>query len=170
MAPPRPTPARIRPARARTHPEWPDHIRARYGVVDRPRWVAPVLAAILVVAVVVTTVVGWRLANPRIDAGVFGYRTVSDDRLDLRFVVVRRTPAPATCVVRARAADGFDVAYTVVELPAAQGRTSHEVQLRTAYRALVGELLGCGLDGLPPGIAGAQFRPGVVPPEQPWTP
>jgi hypothetical protein len=168
MAAPRPTPARTRPAR--THPEWPEHIRARYGVVDRPRWVPAVLAAILVVAALGTTVVGWRLANPRIDAGVFGYGTVSDERLDLRFEVVRRTYSPATCVVRARAADGFDVAYAVLELPAAQGRTSHDVRLRTAYRALIGELLGCGLDGPPPGIAGAQFRPGVVPPQQPWTP
>lgn len=163
MAPPR-------PSDPRTHADWPAHIRDRYGVVDRPRWVPVMLAGLLVVAVVGTTVVGWRLANPRIDAGVFGYRTVADDRLDLRLEVVRRTSAPATCVVRARAEDGFDVGYAVIELPAAQGRTSHEVQLRTAYRALVGELLGCGLGGPPPGIAGAQFRPGVVPPEQPWTP
>ncbi len=56
--------------------------------------------------------------------------------------------------------DGFDVGYAVVELPPAQGRTYHTFEMRTAYRALVGELLGCGLMAPPPGIPGAQFRPG----------
>jgi hypothetical protein len=73
-------------------------------------------------------------------------------------------------VLRARAEDGFDVGYIVEELPAAQGRTNHTVELRTAYRAIVGELVGCGLSGPPPGLPGAQFRPGVTPPQQPWAP
>jgi hypothetical protein len=73
-------------------------------------------------------------------------------------------------VLRARAEDGFDVGYATVELPAESGLTLHEFQMRTAYRALVGELVGCGLDGPPPGIPGAQFRPGVEAPDQPWSP
>jgi hypothetical protein len=130
----------------------------------------PVLLTVLgLVFVAVVTVVGWRLANPAIAAGVTSYETLADDRMVLRFDVDRRELAPATCVLRARAEDGFDVAYVIVELPPAEGRTAHEYDLRTAYRALVGELVGCGIEGPPPGIPGAQFRPGVVPPEQPWT-
>ena len=149
---------------------WPPHIRARYGISDRPRWIPVLLAALGLGFLAAVTIVGWRVANPAIDAGVTAYDTVADDHMVLRYELVRRELSPATCVLRARAEDGFDVAYVAVELPAAQGRTTHEYDLRTAYRALVGELVGCGLDGPPPGIPGAQFRPGVVPPEQPWTP
>jgi hypothetical protein len=148
---------------------WPPHIRARYGVSQRPRWLPWLVAGVGLAFAAGVTIVGWRLANPAIDAGITGYVTVTDDHMTLRYEVQRREAGPATCVLRARAEDGFDVGYATVELPWAQGRTSHELQMRTAYRPFVGELLGCGLDGPPPGIPGAQFRPGVVPPEQPWT-
>jgi hypothetical protein len=150
--------------------QWPEHIRARYGITDRPRWVPWLIGLLGVAFVAVVMVLGVRLANPAIDAGVTSYVTVADDHMSIEFEVVRRETSPATCVLRARAEDGFDVGYATVELPAAQGRTLHEYQMRTAYRALVGELVGCGLDGVPPGIPGAQFRPGVVAPAQPWTP
>ncbi len=149
--------------------QWPEHIRARYGVTDRPRWFPAAVAALLVVGLAAVTLLAWQLANPAIGAGVTAYRTLADDHMEIRYEVRRRDQAPATCVLRARAEDGFDVGYATVELPAAAGTTRHELQMRTAYRALVGELVGCGLDGPPPGIPGAQFRPGVEPPEQPWT-
>jgi hypothetical protein len=112
---------------------------------------------------------GLRLSNPAVDAGVLAYKTVSDEQMSITYEVQRRSTSPATCVLRARASDGFDVGYAVVELPPAQGRTTHSFQMRTAYRALVGELVGCGLNGVPPGIPGAQFRAGIIAPEQPWT-
>jgi Domain of unknown function (DUF4307) len=115
------------------------------------------------------TFLGLRLSNPAIDAGVLSYATVSDERMTIGYEVQRRDTTPAVCVLRARARDGFDVGYAVVELPPDQGRTYHTLEMRTAYRALVGELVGCGLDAPPPGIPGAQFRPGVVAPVQPWT-
>jgi hypothetical protein len=115
------------------------------------------------------TFLGLRLSNPAIDAGVLAYKTVSDERMTITYEVQRRGAGPATCVLRARAIDSFDVGYAVVELPPAQGRTTHTFEMRTAYRALVGELVGCGLTGVPPGIPGAQFRAGIIAPEQPWT-
>jgi hypothetical protein len=115
------------------------------------------------------TFLGLRLSNPAIDAGVLAYKTVSDERMTITYEVQRRAAGPATCVLRARASDSFDVGYAVVELPPAQGRTTHTFEMRTAYRALVGELVGCGLAGVPPGIPGAQFRAGIIAPEQPWT-
>ena len=158
------------PARTAGHPsQWPPHIRERYGVTDRPRW-APIALGVLGLGfLAVVTFLGVRLSNPAIDAGVLSYVTVSDERMTIDYEVQRRDTSPATCVLRARARDGFDVGYIVVELPPAQGRTTHTLEMRTAYRALVGELVGCGLTGPPPGIPGAQFRPGVVAPEQPWT-
>jgi hypothetical protein len=152
------------------HPsQWPEHIRARYGVTDRPRWLPAVIVLVGLAFVAVVTALGLRLANPEIKAGLASYDIAADDHVVLRYEVERRDASPATCVLRARAEDGFDVAYVIVELPPAEGRTAHEYDLRTAYRGLVGELVGCGIDGPPPGIPGAQFRPGVVPPEQPWT-
>ena len=158
------------PARTAGHPsQWPPHIRERYGVTDRPRWAPIALGALGLGFLAVVTFLGLRLSNPAIDAGVLSYVTVSDERMTIEYEVQRRDTSPATCVLRARARDGFDVGYIVVELPPAQGRTTHTLEMRTAYRALVGELVGCGLTGPPPGIPGAQFRPGVVAPEQPWT-
>lgn len=150
--------------------QWPEHIRARYGVTDRPRWVTPLLVCLGVLMTVVASVMAYQLSDPAIAAGVVGYSTVADDHMSIQFQLQRRDPATATCVLRARAEDGFDVAYATVELPVGEGRTTHAFELRTAYRALVGELLGCGVDGPPADVPGAQFRPGVVPPEQPWTP
>jgi hypothetical protein len=159
------------PARTAGHPsQWPPHIRERYGVTDRSRWAPIALGVVGLVFLAFVTFLGLRLSNPAIDAGVLSYETVSDERMTIGYEVQRREPTPATCVLRARARDGFDVGYVVVELPPAQGRTTHTLEMRTAYRALVGELVGCGITGPPPGIPGAQFRPGVVAPVQPWTP
>ena len=111
-----------------------------------------------------------RVTQRAISAGIASYTTVSDDHMTLRFAVDRREAVAATCVVRGRAQDGFDVGYAVVHLPPEAGSTAHTYELRTAYRGLLGELLGCAIgDQPPPGIPPAQFRAGVVPPEQPWT-
>ncbi|MDH3958690.1 MAG: DUF4307 domain-containing protein [Actinomycetota bacterium] len=159
------------PARTAGHPnQWPPRIQERYGITDRPAWVPAVLIGLGVALLAFVGFLGLRLSNAAIDAGVLSYKTVSDERMDIGFEVERRDVSPATCVLRARAMDGFDVGYAVVELPPAEGRTYHTFQMRTAYRALVGELVGCGLDEPPPGIPGAQFRPGVIAPEQPWSP
>jgi hypothetical protein len=159
------------PTRTAGHPsQWPPHIRERYGVTDRPGWVPAALIVLGLGFLAFVTFLGLRLSNPAIDAGVLSYRTVTDERMTIGFEVQRRETSPATCVLRARAMDGFDVGYAVVELPPAQGRTNHTLEMRTAYRALVAELLGCGLNGPPPGIPGAQFRPGIVAPVQPWNP
>ena len=158
------------PAGTAGHPtQWPPHIRQRYGVTDRPRWVPAALVGVGLAFLAFVTFIGLRLSNPAIDAGVLSYATVSDEQMTIGYEVQRRDTTPAICVLRARARDGFDVGYAVVELPPAQGRTYHTLEMRTAYRALVGELVGCGLDAPPPGIPGAQFRPGVVAPVQPWT-
>ena len=156
------------PVKAGHHSTWPEHIRARYGVSDRPRWVLPVLVVVGIGAAVAATAMVAQLASPPIAAGITNYVTLADDHMLIEFQVQRRDPTPATCVLRARARDSFDVGYAVVELPTAEGRTSHSFDMRTAYRPFVGELLGCSIDR-PPDVSGSQFRPGVVPPEQPWT-
>lgn len=158
------------PTRTAGHPsQWPPHIRERYGVTERPRWAPAALIGLGLAYFALVTFLGLRLSNPAIDAGVLSYQTLSDEHMTIGYEVQRRDLSPATCVLRARARDGFDVGYAVVELPPAQGRTNHTFEMRTAYRSLVGELVGCGLDAPPPGIPGAQFRPGVVAPVQPWT-
>jgi hypothetical protein len=158
------------PARTAGRPsQWPPHIRERYGVTDRPGWATAALVALGLAFLAFVTFLGLRLSNPAIDAGVLTYRTVSDERMTIGFEVQRRDTSPATCVLRARARDGFDVGYAVVELAPAAGRTNHTFEMRTAYRALIGELVGCGLGAPPPGIPGAQFRPGTIAPVQPWT-
>ncbi len=153
------------------HPQaWPEHIRARYGVTPPNRWVPFGLAALGTVFALAVMFVSWRLAYPPISTAVVSYATRSDDHLSLTFQVVRRVDVPVECAVRARAADGFDVAYAVVSLPPGTGSTQVTYELRTSSRALLGELLGCGSGRVPPGTVGAQFRPGVLPPAQPWAP
>jgi len=153
------------------HPaQWPPHIRERYGVRDRSPWATVALVAAGLLFLALVTVVGWRLSNPAVDAGVLSYQAVSDERMTIGFEVQRRASTPVTCVLRARGQDGFDVGYAVVALPTDSGRTQHVFEVRTAYRGVVGELLGCGPDGPPAGVPAAQFRPGVLPPDQPWKP
>jgi hypothetical protein len=148
---------------------WPPEIRDRYGVGARPRWLLPALV-LGVLMVTLIAVLGVRTLRSEISAGLASFTVQADDHVELSFAVRRSEATPATCVVRARADDGFDVGYAVVRLPAAEGHTGHTYQLRTAYRALLGELLGCAVgDQPPPNVAPAQFRPGVVPPEQPWS-
>jgi hypothetical protein len=150
--------------------QWPEHIRARYGVSERSRWRPVLLAGLGIAFAAAVTVVGWRIANPPIDSGLTAYDIVADDHVAITFEVQRTESSPASCTVRARAEDGFDVGYAVVALPPAEGLTTHSYDLRTAYRALIGELLGCGIDGPPAGVPPAQYRPGAVPPTQPWMP
>ena len=149
---------------------WPPEIRARYGVTSRRRWLHPALGfGVLLMALVGFLAV--RLLDPPISAGIASFRVEADDHVRISFAVARRAAQPATCVLRARAEDGFDVGYAVVSLPPASGHTAHTYDLRTAYRAIIGELLGCAVGDDPPrNVAPAQFRPGVVPPAQPWEP
>ncbi len=117
------------------HPaQWPPHIRERYGVRDRSPWATVALVAAGLLFLALVTVVGWRLSNPAVDAGVLSYQAVSDERMTIGFEVQRRASTPVTCVLRARGQDGFDVGYAVVALPTDSGRTQHVFELRTAYR------------------------------------
>lgn len=155
---------------ARQPQDWPEHIRVRYGVTHRKRW-APVALVLLGAAFTLAVLfVGWRLAYPPVSTAVVSYATRADDHLSLTLQVVRRKDVPVECAVRARSIDGFDVAYAVVGLPAGIGDTRVTYELRTSSRAFLGELVGCGVGTTPPGTVGAQFRPGVLPPAQPWTP
>lgn len=146
--------------------QWPPHIRARYGVGPRRWWVPVALVGLGLLFATAVAVMGWRIATPALAAGVHSYDTLSDTQMEITIDLERREAVPANCVLRARASDGFDVGYQVVTLPPATGRTRHTWVLPTAYRALVGELLGCASQGLPPGVVGGQFRPGVLPPGQ----
>ena len=149
---------------------WSPQIRQRYGVGGRPRWLLPA-AGFGALMLALTAFLGYRTLQSEISAGLASFAVESDEHVQLSFAVRRAEAVPATCVVRARAQDGFDVGYAVVALPAAAGHTGHTYELRTAYRAIVGELLGCAVGDQPPAsVPPAQFRPGVVPPEQPWSP
>jgi hypothetical protein len=149
---------------------WPEEIRIRYGVRAHRPWIRIVLAAAAPALGLALTWWAWQGAHPTVSAGVTTYETLADDHLRIDFTIQRRSPVAVTCILRARSADGFDVAYTSLDLPAAVGTTQHAVDLRTAGRARIGELLGCGVGSAPTGVPGAQFRPGVLPPPQPWQP
>jgi hypothetical protein len=158
------------PSSAGRPADWPTHIQQRYGVRRRPEWLVPTLAVATVILVGLGTWYAWQRANPEISYRVTSYRTIADDHMEIAWDLQRARAEVAVCVLRARAPDGFDVAYVEVELPAVEGRTAHLYQLATAYRGLVAEVLGCGFGAAPPGMPGGQYRPGVTPPEQPWTP
>lgn len=148
---------------------WPPAIRARYGIGQR-RWRPLVFALLGVGFAIAVAVLGWRVSTPAVKGAVAAYVTVSDDRMDLTLEVQRRTDEPISCAIRARASDGFDVGYAVLDLPGGPGMSRTDYRMATAYRALVGELLGCAVGQLPDSVTGAQFRPGVLPPSQPWRP
>ncbi|MFZ9987971.1 MAG: DUF4307 domain-containing protein [Candidatus Nanopelagicales bacterium] len=148
----------------------PPDLQARYGVGRRP-WPA-IIAGVAAIAVFVVALafVTANLLSPTVKYQVLAWRDVSADRVDITFEVRRAAEWDVYCVLRAQDESRADVAYTVVAIP--RGTTYEQVtySLRTLAPAYIVEVLACEAGSPPERVVPPQFPPGVVPPEQPWTP
>lgn len=148
----------------------PPHLQARYGVGRRSGWAWVWGGLAVAVFVLAIAFVAFQLAAPKIDGKLLAWDDSADDHVRVTFEVARPDGETAYCVVRAQDSSRVDVGYAVVEVPAGPGYAQTTYALRTIAPAYVVELLGCGPDNPPARVPPEQFPPGVVPPDQPWTP
>jgi hypothetical protein len=135
---------------ATLEPNAPVFPPGRYGRRRAPRRRRPVLAALLVIAVVATlTAVSVRLyrqyGDPAYDAQVISYGDITDDQVVVDFRVNLPDGASTVCVLRARDHAGAEVAREEVPVTAARGQRHVTVRHRlvTSARPFIGEVVRC---------------------------
>ena len=148
----------------------PADLQARYGVGRRP-WLAISAGVVGIIAFVVALAfVTLNLLSPQVTFQLLAWRDVSPDRVDVTFEVRRSAEWDVYCVLRAQDESRADVAYTVVAIPRGTPYEQITYSLRTIAPAFIVEVLACEAGAAPKRVVPPQFPPGVVPPEQPWTP
>lgn len=110
-----------------------------------PGWVVPVLAFLVVVAMLALAVVAYRRQTSDVQASVRSY-VVSDENVRLTFVVTKPRNQAATCLLRARDAKGTVVGQERVPVPTAAERVTLTRTLPTRGRAVSAEVLRCAAD------------------------
>ncbi|GAA0488443.1 hypothetical protein Ade02nite_72270 [Paractinoplanes deccanensis] len=121
----------------------------RYGRrrSGRRRSVLPllVLVAVLAVSLVVSLKLYQRFGQTDYDAQIVGWSEPTDKEMVIQFRV--RVPAgqSASCTLRARDYDGFEVGRRTVVVTPPKGETDVEVKetVTTTKRGSVGDVLGC---------------------------
>ncbi|ULE31370.1 DUF4307 domain-containing protein [Mycobacterium sp. IDR2000157661] len=129
---------------------------ARYGrrrlSGPQRRWIAVILAGLVVVAgLIVAVVASGRFGSPEVKGELGGYRLLDDQTVEITISVTREDPSrPVTCIVRARSIDGSETGRREVLVPPSPEST---VQVTTIVKAtrepVVGDVYGCGTE-VPP--------------------
>jgi len=145
-------------------------LQARYGVGQRSPWAWVWGALAIIVFLGALAFVAINLAAPKIDGKLLAWDDAAPDHVDVTFEVSRPNGETAYCAIRAQDSSRVDVGYAVAEIPEGDGYVQVTYPLRTISPAFVVDLLGCGPDNPPARVLPPQFPPGVVPPDQPWTP
>jgi hypothetical protein len=74
---------------------------------------------------------------------VVRWSDVTDHQIVITFDVIKPDDRPATCIVRARGADGAEVGYAQVDVPAPGTRQRVTYTLATTARPVTGEVPRC---------------------------
>ena len=148
----------------------PPDLQARYGVGRRSR--LPLIAGLIGIAAFIAALafVTFNLVSPKVTYELLAWNDVAADRVDVTFDVRRSQEWDVYCVLRAPDESRTDVGYAVVGLPRGTSYEQVTYPLRTLAPAFVVEVLACEAGAPPERVVPPQFPPGVVPPEQPWTP
>jgi len=123
----------------------------RYGTRPRGprRWLAPVLASVVLAAGLVVAYLGFQKYGPdEIQAEQLGYTVVDDSTVSLRFKLTRAHPdRPVVCFVRAMDRDTAEVGRREVLVPGSEhGTLELTTTIRTSTRAASGTVYGCSED------------------------
>lgn len=123
------------------------HRRARRR---SPRWLVPALLVMVVVAGLAVSVQLYRqYGNPEYQPKVLTFQ-VGEDQVAIRFAVYKPGGKAATCIVRARAANGEEVGRAEVPVPAGKPDSDSVTvtyTLATSREPLTGEVVGCAAAG-----------------------
>jgi Domain of unknown function (DUF4307) len=148
----------------------PPDLQARYGVGHRSP--LPLIAGLVGITAFVAALafVTLNLVSPKVTYDLLAWNDVAADRVDVTFDIRRSEEWDVYCVLRAQDESRTDVGYAVVGIPRGTSYVQTTYSLRTLAPAYVVEVLACQAGAPPERVVPAQFPPGVVPPEQPWTP
>lgn len=141
----------------------------RYGLDRRPLGSIIGAATLIVGFVAALIYVTSGLNRNTITAALITWDDVAPDRVSLTFEVQRKGTDTVTCVVRAQDQSRADVGYASITIDPGPASVRVQYELRTLAPAYVVELLDCSV-GTTAAARQPQFPPGVVPPDQPWTP
>ena len=148
----------------------PPDLQARYGIGRRP-WLAMgagiVAAAAFVAALAFVT---FNLISPKVTYELLAWNDIAADRVDVTFDIRRSAEWDVYCVLRAQDDSRTDVGYAVVPIPRGTSYVQLTYSLRTLAPAYIVEILACQAGSPPERVVPPQFPPGVVAPDQPWTP
>lgn len=135
---------------ATTTPGAPVFPPGRYGRRREPGrrrpWLTAVLLAVVLAALSLAAVrLYQRYGDPTYDAQVITYTDVTDTRILVDFQVTVPPGGTAVCLLRARSADGAEVAREEVTVTAAPGERAVRAQhrLTTSGRPFIGEVVRC---------------------------
>lgn len=148
----------------------PPDLQARYGVGRRSS--LPLIAGVIGITAFIAALafVTFNLVSPRVTYELLAWDDVAPDRVDVTFEVRRSAEWDVYCTLRAQDESRADVGYATVAIPRGTSYAQQTYSLRTLAPAYVVEILGCAAGAPPERVVPPQFPPGVVPPEQPWTP
>ncbi len=148
----------------------PPDLQARYGVGHRSP--LPLIAGLVGITAFIAALafVTLNLVSPKVTYDLLAWNDVAADRVDVTFDIRRSEEWDVYCVLRAQDESRTDVGYAVVGIPRGTSYVQTTYSLRTLAPAYVVEVLACQAGQPPERVVPAQFPPGVVPPEQPWTP
>jgi hypothetical protein len=148
----------------------PPDLQARYGVGHRSP--LPLIAGLVGITAFIAALafVTLNLVSPKVTYDLLAWNDIAADRVDVTFDIRRSEEWDVYCVLRAQDESRTDVGYAVVGIPRGTSYVQTTYSLRTLAPAYVVEVLACQAGEPPERVVPAQFPPGVVPPEQPWTP
>jgi hypothetical protein len=148
----------------------PPDLQARYGIGRRS--LVPIIGGVIAITAFIAALafVTFNLVSPKVTFTLLAWNDVSADRVDITFEVRRSAEWDVYCVLRAQDESRTDVGYAIVPLPRGTSYVQETYALRTIAPAYVVEVLACEAGGPPERVIPPQFPPGVVPPDQPWTP
>ncbi|WP_045746560.1 MULTISPECIES: DUF4307 domain-containing protein [Actinoplanes] len=113
----------------------------------RPRRWLPITAAVLFGAGLIGITMQYydKFGQTDYTADIIGWNEPSDTELVIQFRVQVPEGGTATCMLRARDYDGFEVGRRSVRIPAPAGGGSVEVSesIPTKERGSVGDVMGC---------------------------
>lgn len=112
-----------------------------------PRWVLPLLVVgVVAVSAAVSLQLFRQYGAPEYQPKVLAYTNVTDTGITVTFEVYKPPGKPATCIARARSADGAEVGRAEVAIPAGGAdRDSVTVtyQIATSRRPVTAEVPRC---------------------------
>lgn len=109
-----------------------------------PRWLFPVLLAVIVVAgLAVAGKLYATYGDDGVQSRVLRYSIVSDRQVTVELEVSGTRDTPLRCAIRSRAEDGSEVGRTELTVPAGDSVHTRVLTVSTTKRAVTGEAAGC---------------------------